>query len=156
MTTRKIYMGTQAKYILCIIYIIYNIYISIIYIYITTYIYVCVCVYICLVVEFIFFDIFKEKGIWSYYIYIHIYVIMKTMCPPYITPILILWDLSTLCVVDHLWLLIHITLKNFFYSNLKILHFLFPWQLPMITNLDRIFKTLVIKTYLKFLLLLSG
>ena len=126
-TTRKIYMGTQAKYILCIIYIIYNIYISIIYIYITTYIYVCVCVYImpCCGI-YIFWNFQRKRYMKLLYIYIPIYVIMKTMCPPYITPILILWDLSTLCVVDHLWLLIHITLKKIFYSNLKILHFLFP------------------------------
>ena len=56
-------------------------------------------------------------------IYIYIYAIMKTKCPPsqhkaiavitgrvhcfddniYIMLIVLLWDLSTLCVVDHLW-----------------------------------------------------
>ena len=42
--------------------------------------------------------------------------LVPAMCNIYITLILLLWDLSTLCVVDHLWPLIYIYIYIYIYS----------------------------------------
>ena len=66
------------------------------YIYIYIYIYMYIYIYICMYV-YIYKDIYNNK------LYIYIDTNCTQACPSiYIMLILLLWDLSTLCVLDHL------------------------------------------------------
>ena len=82
--------------------------------------------------DFIYIIIYYIYNIYIYNIYIYIYIIYKIytyelyiyVCTYkylyiYITLIFFLWDLSTLCVVGHLWPLIHM---NYIYYTLHIIY----------------------------------
>ena len=91
-------------------------------IYIHTYIYIYIYIYIYL---YIYIHIY----IYYMYIYIYIPICIYIYIPGrahcfhnkiYIMLILLLWDFSTLCVVDHLWQLIYIYI--YMYVHINILH----------------------------------
>ena len=54
------------------------------------------------------------------YMYVYIYIYIYYICI-HVTLVLLLWDLSTLCVVDHLWPLICICIYKAYFSNFSII-----------------------------------
>ena len=60
------------------------------------------------------------------YTYICIYMYIYVYINIYITLILLLWDLSTLCVVDHLWPLIHVYI--YIYISITWWHLILIWR----------------------------
>ena len=74
----------------------------------------------------------------------------------YIMPILLLWDLSTLCVVNHLWLFVYTFmyfyillyyLKTLFLDYTWGMIFLKKWQVGGVKNKKRVVKFAIFAVY---------
>ena len=80
-------------------------------------------------------------------IYVYTYILRCICIYMYIRLILLLWDFSTLCVVDHLWPLVLCSLlsllstfwfigtSNVFYDNIYIMLILLLWDLCVVDHL---------------------